>query len=101
MGNFSAHMEQLSSRWSEIRLIFTSTDDSDVVSDAALDRFRRADFSFNWTLHEMRWPGGSPTLKPLKGHGGHHANDPTSVSAVLKDIMGLARATVLVGNMDS
>jgi len=97
--SFQAHMGQLTAGWPDVRRVFVATDDATVISERVA-HYRAEGYNLTWTADEKRWAGGSPQTAPAY-HPGHHANGTGAISALLKDVAGLARAAVLVGSFNS
>jgi len=82
-----------------MRSVFFATDDEDVISQR-VGSLKQQGFNVTWTKDEKRWSGGSPQTAPAFHHG-HHDNDDAATAALLDDIAGLARASVLIGSFAS
>jgi hypothetical protein len=97
-------MERLQEEWPELQRIFLSTDDSRSISRRTLGPYLERGYQFNWTVDAPRWVGGSPFVQDDDSGSApqaKHPHDEAAVEAALNDLAGLARATNIVGSLDS
>jgi len=76
--------------WPHMKNVFVTSDDAKVISDAK--KVLGNEYVIKSTADEHRWIGGTPM-----SNNGDHVHDDGAVNAVLRDINGLARASVLIG----
>lgn len=96
---FETFFQKVQALWNTAHNVFIATDDASVLGPQ-LEPLKAQGYKFTWTGNEERWSGGTPVTASTDP-GLRHVHDSGAVSAVLDDILGLARAPFLIGSMNS